>query len=236
MAQYINKAALVAEIENYISNYKEIVAKTNRNDSTWVDSVSMIDAKIGVLQHLLSFLDTLEVKGSLQTELVSEVWHKISEVPNFVSDNTYTNSILVCGETSLGIGASVCYMIDQDTIYAPIASKEYKWGECPFTMWAYVRDLLHKKAEPVSEDLEKEIHNQAMKLHTAPTYEELRNFALHFVEWQKEQMLRDAIGGEVQEPESLWWRIVSDDLEGGFILRKALHDGDRVKLIIVKED
>ena len=35
--------------------------------------------------------------------------------------------------------------------------------------------------EPVSEDLEKEIHNQAMKLHTAPTYEELRKFALHFV-------------------------------------------------------
>ena len=41
---------------------KEIVVKTDRNDSTWVDSVSMIDAKIDVLQHLLSSLDTLEVK------------------------------------------------------------------------------------------------------------------------------------------------------------------------------
>ena len=60
--ELIDKAAVVAEIERYISNYKEIVVKTDRNDSTWVDSVSMIDAKIYVLQHLLFFLDTLEVK------------------------------------------------------------------------------------------------------------------------------------------------------------------------------
>lgn len=58
----IDKAALVAEIERCISNYKEIVVKTDRNDSTWVDSVSMIDAKIDILQHLLSLLDTLETK------------------------------------------------------------------------------------------------------------------------------------------------------------------------------
>ena len=62
MIQYIDKATVVEEIKGYISNYKEIVAKTNRNDSTWIDSVSMIDAKIDVLQHLLFFLDTLEVK------------------------------------------------------------------------------------------------------------------------------------------------------------------------------
>ena len=62
MIQYIDKATVVEEIKGYISNYKEIVAKTNRNDSTWIDSVSMIDAKIDVLQHLLFFLNTLEVK------------------------------------------------------------------------------------------------------------------------------------------------------------------------------
>ena len=62
MRELIDKTTVVAEIEGYISNYKDIVAKTDRNDSTWVNSVSMIDAKIGVLQHLLSFLNTLEVK------------------------------------------------------------------------------------------------------------------------------------------------------------------------------
>lgn len=73
MAQYIDKAAVIAEIVGYISNYKEIVVKTDRNDSTWVDSVSMIDAKIDVLQHLLSFLDTLEVKEvDLEKEIKEE--------------------------------------------------------------------------------------------------------------------------------------------------------------------
>ena len=62
MKELIDKASVVAEIEGYISNYKDIVAKTNRNDSTWVNSVSMIDAKIDVIRHLLSFLNTLEVK------------------------------------------------------------------------------------------------------------------------------------------------------------------------------
>jgi hypothetical protein len=70
MRELIDKAVVVAEIEGYISNYKDIVAKI-RNDSTWADCVSMIDAKIDVLQHLLSFLNTLEVKD-VQEESVSK--------------------------------------------------------------------------------------------------------------------------------------------------------------------
>lgn len=92
MEQYIKKSALVAEIKGYISNYKEIVAKTNRNDSTWVDSVSMIDAKIDVLQHLLSFLNTLEVK-EVQEEPVSndleEAARKIATRHSHISGDTY---------------------------------------------------------------------------------------------------------------------------------------------------
>jgi hypothetical protein len=62
MTQYINKDALVAEIESYISNYKDILARTDRNDAVWVDFVSNVEAKIDVLQHLLTFIDTIEVK------------------------------------------------------------------------------------------------------------------------------------------------------------------------------
>jgi hypothetical protein len=85
------------------------------------------------------------------------------------------------------------------------------------------------QVEPVSKDLEKEIHNQAMKLHTAPTYEELRNFALHFVEWQKEQMLAKAVDGEVG-----YWNIrgLSVNME----LPCKFEEGDKVKVIIIKED
>lgn len=62
MAHYIDKYALVAEIESYISNYKDILARTDRSDEVWADFVSMVEAKIDVLQHLLIFIDTLEVK------------------------------------------------------------------------------------------------------------------------------------------------------------------------------
>jgi len=41
--------------------------------------------------------------------------------------------------------------------------------------------------EPVIEDLEKEINKEILKLHTAPCYDELKAFALHFIEWQKHQ-------------------------------------------------
>ena len=62
MEHYINKDALVAEIESYISNYKDILARTDRNDEVWTDFVSIVEAKIDALQHLLVFIDTLEVK------------------------------------------------------------------------------------------------------------------------------------------------------------------------------
>ena len=76
MTQYINKDALVAEIGCYISNYKEILAKIDRNNTYWVDSVSMIEAKLDALQHLLTFIDTLEVKEiDFHKELLSFYRH-----------------------------------------------------------------------------------------------------------------------------------------------------------------
>lgn len=62
MAHYIDKDAIVAEIEIYIFNYIEILANTDRSDEVWVDFVSNVEAKIDVLQHLLVFIDAIEVK------------------------------------------------------------------------------------------------------------------------------------------------------------------------------
>ena len=62
MAHYVDKDTLKEEIESYISNYKDILARTDRGDEVWADFVSMVEAKIDVLQHLLAFIDTLEVK------------------------------------------------------------------------------------------------------------------------------------------------------------------------------
>lgn len=62
MKQYIDKSALVAEIKKYISNYKGILNKLNMSRQDCLDSISSLDSKIDVLQHILSFLNTLETK------------------------------------------------------------------------------------------------------------------------------------------------------------------------------
>lgn len=53
------------------------------------------------------------------------------------------------------------------------------------------KDLMQK--ELVREELEKEINKEIIKLHTAPCYDELKAFALHFAEWQKKKMMKDAV-------------------------------------------
>jgi len=93
--------------------------------------------------------------------------------------------------------------------------------------------------ESVSEDLEKEIINyigfpQEVDEDISTTM--MRKAARHFANWQKEQMMKDAVEGTVEEPECLLWRIISDDLEGLFVVNNNLHDGDRVKIIIIKMD
>lgn len=62
MAQYIDKAVIVMVIEKLIAKYKEISVGVDKKGNDWVDSVSMLNAKIDTLQSLLSIIDSLEVK------------------------------------------------------------------------------------------------------------------------------------------------------------------------------
>jgi hypothetical protein len=73
---------------------------------------------------------------------LDNVWHSITEKPYYIENDTTHNSIVVIGKTSVGIGMSVGTMIDKDKIYVPLTQKEYVWGECPFTKWAYITDLI----------------------------------------------------------------------------------------------
>lgn len=101
MAHLIDKSALVAEIEKYISNYRGILNKVDKSSDDWVTSTSMIESKIDVLQHVLSFLNTLEVKDAneaLRTEYekgradviqateqwLANSWPKYCENPNII--------------------------------------------------------------------------------------------------------------------------------------------------------
>jgi hypothetical protein len=72
----------------------------------------------------------------------NSVWHDVTEVPVYHDDCFRSNQIAVTGGTSDADTMAVCSMISENEIYSPVSRKEYKWGECPFTKWAYVEDLL----------------------------------------------------------------------------------------------
>jgi hypothetical protein len=76
MKSYIDKAKVVAEIEKYISNYKEILNEIDKSNDEWVTSTLMLESKIDVLQHILYFLNTLEVKEvDLEEEFGNYIEH-----------------------------------------------------------------------------------------------------------------------------------------------------------------
>ena len=79
---------------------------------------------------------------ALQEEHVKNVWHDVKEKPIY-RKGIFENQIAVYGITTMGEAMSVCSLIDENTIHVPINDKEYKWGKCPFTKWAYVTDLLN---------------------------------------------------------------------------------------------
>ena len=98
-------------------------------------------------------------------------------------------------------------------------------------------DMGRKYNEPVSEDIEKEI-DHAHKLF----YEEVGWdsdegarayvadwFAYYFAKWQKEQMMAKAVDGEVG-----YWNLrgLSVNVE----LPHSVEEGDKVKVIVIKED
>ena len=94
--------------------------------------------------------------------------------------------------------------------------------------------------EPVGEELEKEIektwleyecYNEDYDKVAEMRWNEFENVARHFAEWQKEQMLKDAVEGGVYFQLGDIMRVQSDDFEN-----PDIHLGDKVKLIVVKQN
>lgn len=78
-------------------------------------------------------------------ERMPSVWHDVTETPRFIDGDTTRNSVAIIGPTPVGVGMSIGTMIDENTIYSPLTRKEYAWGECPFTKWAYITDLIQER-------------------------------------------------------------------------------------------
>ena len=81
MAQYIDKSALVAEIEEIIADETESIKSFEHGKN--VSEVQRSNARMGILIHIRSLLDTLEVK---EVDLEKEINKYISD--NFFGSET----------------------------------------------------------------------------------------------------------------------------------------------------
>lgn len=81
MEQYIPKSALVAEIEKIIADETESIKSFEHGKN--VSEVQRSNARIGILMHIHSFLDTLEMEGA--------DFDFTKEVDMWIEDNGDTN-------------------------------------------------------------------------------------------------------------------------------------------------
>ena len=98
--------------------------------------------------------------------------------------------------------------------------------------------------EPANDDLEEKVlnvwedepHNKWPKC----PYQDFKNIALHFANWQKEQMIKKSVDGEVIEVLddgcSICGHTHLELFFESWTLLENFKNGDKVKVIIVKED
>jgi hypothetical protein len=176
--------------------------------------------RMEIINALSLFLDTV------QKEPVSNVWHDAQIDPPQAKKR-----ILAINEYGF------CE-VDYAIIIAPYWPKVIKW--------AYIDDLLkldnscqsceNLQEETVSEDLEEEIDNYVKRngYDGLDSIEEVKYIANHFAKWQKEQMMKVA-----KEAQVILTRITNATLApslSSVILDDSFKEGDKVKVILIKED
>ena len=96
--------------------------------------------------------------------------------------------------------------------------------------------------DPVSEDLEEEAEKYLEEHMDGGSATERSGFktwgkyiARHFAAWQKQQMMKDAISCEVEWYDGLYLNFTQETLDE-VLSNKGIEAGNKVKVIIVKED
>lgn len=213
MEQYISKSALLAEIERLVNNY---------------DKALDYEA---ALEDVRDFLDSIEVKKSAEIERdnetceengnsltqgsASSVWHDMSE-----DAENGRNTIIISPKGFYG------------AVLRKGGSQLRNHNKERYVKWAYIDDIINitKKEEPVNDELEK----AAVEAFKQIVDSNKNNFLEIFkagAAWKNEQMMAKAVDGEVTYGKSL--AIPSLGL---VLYKEELDYGDKVKLIIIKED
>lgn len=92
------------------------------------------------------------------------------------------------------------------------------------------------KEEPVSDDLGDYI-NELSKQFPEVSFAKLSRIAVRVAKWQKQQMMKDAIEAEIINWASMFTSIkVIEPKRAETMIKEKFDIGDKVKLIIIKED
>ena len=90
MAQYIDKSAVVAELERRISLFKKEKKTEKWSVGASQTNVISLGARIAMCEELLSFINTLEVKKvDLTEEDMKLVWNLGDEIPYMPEEEFY---------------------------------------------------------------------------------------------------------------------------------------------------
>ena len=117
---------------------------------------------------------------------------------------------------------------DEDYLNEKITKATKSWeGVDVNKMLAECRGYEEEPDKSLEEEIRRYLREECSSDDEPATSETAR----HFAEWQKAQMLKDAVEGKVYFQMGGIKRVKSDDFEN-----PDIHLGDKVKLIIVKED
>ena len=91
--------------------------------------------------------------------------------------------------------------------------------------------------EPANEDLEEEIdrYYSDWQFDDDTIYEDMRNICRHFAEWQKQQMIKDAVNGTVCHRNGNVGDIYFQS-DSVLSAKYQFKYGERIKIIIIKEN
>jgi hypothetical protein len=109
---------------------------------------------------------------------------------------------------------------------------------------AQVEKIKKMPNEPANDDLEKEVYEHLWKGRMGAdvskpiyfSYDELLEVARHFAAWQKEQMMKDAVDGCCISNGKEVGSAINSPIGMVFLKYNKFNVGDKVKVIIIKEE
>ncbi len=215
-----DKEKIKAEIERIMAEEMANFEEQVKNGESDMSTAPVVYTR---LQMLLSFIDSMQKEEPVNDDLdkAAEQYTdmQLSIIDSELSKTSYAR------HTKMGIrvfcGSDIEEAIDAGALWKEQPIENNRLADC---------DNMTEEQAEIEQDF---VLSVIEGRNSYPTYYDAIEYGMKL---QRQQMLNDAVSGTVEESFQCQWQIRSDDLEGAFVVRNNLVDGDRVKLIVIKEE